>query len=119
MHKSSMQTIGLQTPLSRHKPLGYGLVVLLLACLFIGLSASPAKGQGITRNLERLFAPGPPLEPAAEEVFDGHRLGGLSLREYLLPLDFEGCMTTVREDLVAGLNRVTGVRLWARLRDAR
>jgi len=51
------------------------------------------------------------LEPAAREVLDGHKLGGLSLLEFLQPLDFESCMTTVRDDLVSGLNRLRALHI--------
>ena len=69
------------------------------------LVPSPANGQTIARDLQRIFDPGPALGPQAEEVFSGHRVGGLSLREHLQSLDFSGCMSEVREEVLDGLDR--------------
>ena len=75
------------------------------------LVPSPATGQTIARDLQRIFDPGPALGPQAEEVFSGHRVGGLSLREHLQSLDFSGCMSEVREEMLGGLDRLRGLHI--------
>lgn len=83
------------------------------AVLLLALCASPgpASAQTLARDLQRLANPGPPLRPLAEEVFTEHRIGGLSLREYLQPLDFQACLTAVQGDLVKGLDRLRALHI--------
>jgi hypothetical protein len=73
---------------------------LVLLCL----SPGPGKAQTLSQAFDRMADPAPPFAPEVERVLREHRIGGLSLREYLLSLDFEGCLDSVREELVAGLD---------------
>jgi len=79
---------------------------LLLALTVV--AATPARAQTLSKAIDRLRDPGPPFAPAIDAVLADHPVGGLSLREYLVSLDFEGCLESVRAELVDGLNQLRG-----------
>jgi hypothetical protein len=68
------------------------------AVLLAGLSR-PARAQDEDGSLSTRIA----------SVLEGRRVGGLSLREHLVSLDFRGCLQDARIDLLAGLDDLRGV----------
>jgi hypothetical protein len=76
------------------------------------LLPSLAFGQGLGKLIDRLEAT--PFKPEVNRVMAEHRVGGLSLGEYLLSLRFEGCLNEVRDELVAGLDALHKVHVRAR-----
>ena len=79
----------------------------LLAILAVLVASAPcARAQTLSRAFQRLSDPGPPFSPAIDRVLGEHRIGGLSLREYLVSLDFEGCLASVEDELVAGMDQL-------------
>ena len=86
----------------------------LLALLTVLVApGSQVRAQSLSQAIDRLKDPGPPFAPAIDEVLADHRIGGLSLREYLVSLDFEGCLASVQEELVVGLDRLRGLHVVA------
>lgn len=85
------------------------LLLALSATVVVCVSArpAPASAQTFSQAMERLLeGPPPPFAPEVERVMEGHRVGGLSLREYLSGLDFEGCLREVKEELTDGLDQL-------------
>ena len=80
----------------------------LLSLLVALVVPATAGAQTLSKALDRLRDPGPPFAPAIDEVLAEHPIGGLTLREYLVALDFEGCLASVREELVVGLGKLRG-----------
>ncbi|MEE2827920.1 MAG: hypothetical protein VX498_01925 [Myxococcota bacterium] len=84
-------------------------LILISSCALLWPALSGAQTLG--QQLERLVNPGPPLGPEVDSVFNQHRVNGLSFGEYLHSLDFAACLTTVQDDLVAGLDRLRGLHV--------
>jgi hypothetical protein len=82
------------------------LPLLLVCAAVLAATTSSAEAQTLSRMIDRLRDPGPPFAPAIDGVLAEHRIGGLSLREYLVALDFEGCLASVEDELVDGLGRL-------------
>ncbi len=78
---------------------------LVLACAPAWAPAD-AWGQTLSQAFERLRDPPPPFAPKVDEVLESHPVGGLSLGEYLVAVDFEGCLQDVRAELISGLDQL-------------
>jgi len=90
--------------------------LLALACAgaaFVWVAPAPAAAQIFSKLIDRLEDPAPPFAPVVERIFHDHQVGGLSLREYLSGVDFEGCLQDVRVELVAGLDQLRSTHVVA------
>ena len=84
----------------------------LLAAVVL-LAPATASAQGLKNLVERIVNPDEPFAPAVSRVLEEHRVGGLSLGEYLVSLDFEGCLQEVRDELIAGLGQLRSLHVVA------
>lgn len=91
---------------------GLGLPVRLLL-LSLLLLPSVASAQGFKNAIERMVEPSAPFAPAVERTMREHQVGGLSLREHLVSLDFEGCLQDARAELVDGLGKLRALHVVA------
>ena len=92
------------------------LVLVAFAATLACVLARPAdvRAQTLTQAFERLVdGPPPPFGTEVERILSDHAVGGLSLREYLSGLDFEGCMREAEEELTAGLDQLRVVHVTA------
>jgi hypothetical protein len=88
--------------------------LLLCASLLLAmLLPSTADAQVFKNLIERLENPVEPFAPAVERILNEHQVGGLSLGEYLVSLDFEGCLQEVREELIPGLGKLRSAHVVA------
>lgn len=98
------------TPQVSMRPMMLARALLAAAVLVAPASAS---AQGFKDVIERMINPAEPFAPAVNQVMEQHRVGGLSLGEYLVSLDFEGCLQEVREELIAGLGQLRSLHVVA------
>jgi hypothetical protein len=77
------------------------------------LRPATADAQMFSRLLERITDPAPPFAPVIDRIMNDHRVGSLSLREYLGAVDFEGCLQEAREELVVGLDQLRSTHIVA------
>lgn len=84
------------------RPMTVIRALLIVALLLPGA----AQAQAFKRAVERMVEGVEPFQPAVDRVLKEHKVGGLSLGEYLVSLDFEGCLHEVRDELIDGLGQL-------------
>jgi len=90
------------------------VILILVFGVTAGTPRVARSGDGLIEGLvESVRNPTTPLAPAIDAVLSEHLVGDTTLGVYLETLHFEGCLDIVREDLVAGLDRLRAVHVSA------
>jgi hypothetical protein len=92
------------------RPMPTVRAVLAAAVLLAPAGASAQMFKGVAERIEN---PVEAFAPEVDRVMQEHKVGGLSLGEYLVSLDFEGCLQEVREELIDGLGQLRSLHVVA------